>query len=223
MIITLDGPSGSGKSTLAKLLAQKLNFFYLNSGYLYRSLAYILVAHFHYNEDKLKNPEWDDVKTIFHENNFEYRYKNGSVHVFFKEKDITSFLKDIDVSKNASLIALHPFCRKVIVPFQQKYGKEHDLVTDGRDGGTAIYPDAQFKFYVIADTKIRAQRLQSDQEKKGKFINIDEAIEMVESRDHRDMTRPVAPLIQPENAIIIDTSKIVIEDSLDFIFNIIQK
>ncbi len=223
MIVTLDGPCGSGKSTLAQLLAQKLGFFYINSGYLYRSLAYVLVKEFGYDDAMLQAPDLDHVRFVLHEDNFMYDYRNGIAQVFFKGQEITGYLKSSKVSHDASIISAHAGVRELIVPLQQKFGSEHDLVTDGRDGGTEIYPHAQFKFYVIASPEIRAQRLQADLEKKGLEISFEQALQMTQDRDDRDMNRLVSPLKKADDAIEIDTSYQSIDQILESMLIFIVK
>ena len=222
MIITLDGPCGSGKSTLAQLLAQKLGFFYINSGYLYRSLAYLLVREFGYTQEQLQAPNLDHVQFILDEDNFIYDYRNGIAQVFFKGQEITDQLKSSQVSHNASIVSAYAGVRQLIVPLQQKFGMQHNLVTDGRDGGTEIYPDAQFKFYVIAAPEIRAQRLQLDMQKKGIVMTLEEALQMTQNRDERDMNRSVSPLKKADDAIELDTSNQSIDQLLHTIEFIIS-
>ncbi len=222
MIITLDGPCGSGKSTLAQLLAQKLGFFYINSGYLYRSIAYVLVTEFDYHEEQLHNPNLGDVALILHENNFMYQYRDGVAQVFFRGNEITQHLKMSTVSHHASIVSAHLGVRQLIVPVQQKFAEKHDLVTDGRDCGTEIYPEAQFKFYVTAAPEIRAQRLQADLQTKGIAMNLEEVLQMTIARDDRDMTREVSPLRKAADAIEIDTSHLSVHQLLEFMLAIVQ-
>lgn len=222
MIITLDGPCGSGKSTLARLLAQRLDFFYMNSGYLYRSVAYILVTEFGYDREQLQSPQVNDIDTILDHNNFIYQYADGVARVFFKDVEITHHLKSSTISDYASLISAHAGVRQVIVAVQRRFGAMHNLVTDGRDGGTEIYPQAEFKFYVIADDKIRAQRLQTDFVRSGNSISFDEALQMTQMRDLRDTSRLVSPLKKADDAILIDTSLQSIQQTLDSMIHLIE-
>lgn len=223
MIITLDGPCGSGKSTLAQLLARRLNFFYMNSGYLYRSLVYILITEFGYDHNKLYNPDLHDICLILDKNNFVYQYADGVTKIFFKGREITDYLKMSAISHGASIIAVHSYVRNQVVPLQQYFGMIHNLVTDGRDCGTEIYPDAQFKFYVTAASEIRAQRLQADLEKTGIHVDFQEALEMTLSRDERDINRLVSPLKKAHDAIEIDTSDKSIHQILDLLMTIIAQ
>ena len=223
MIITLDGPCGSGKSTLAQLLAQKLGFFYINSGYLYRALAYVLATDFGYDEVALQHPAVDDIAAILNEQNFRYQYVDGVAQVFYKDQEITLRLKSGEVSDHASLISADANVRQAVVAMQRKFGGMYDLVTDGRDGGTEIYPHAEFKFYVTAQAEIRAQRLQADIAKSGKHIPFDHALEMTLMRDARDTTRLISPLKMADDAILVDTSHQSIQQALDFMLGLISE
>jgi CMP/dCMP kinase len=221
MIITLDGPCGSGKSTLAQLLAQKLGFFYINSGYLYRALAYLLVHKCGYDAIKLQNPDLQDITYLLHQKNFVYKYEDGIAQVFFQGQNITDYLKSADVSRDASIISSYPHVRQAIVPVQQYFATLHDLVTDGRDCGTEIYPQAQFKFYVTAAPEIRTERLLKDLERKGVVITFDEVLQTTIARDQRDMQRASCPLKKADDAIEVDTSNRSIEEALEFMMQII--
>ncbi len=220
-IITLDGPCGSGKSTLAQLLAIHLKYFYMNSGYLYRSLAYILVHHFNYDEEALKNPKIQDIIFILDEHNFIYQFLDGVVSIFYEQQDITPFIKSAQVSHDASLISAHELVRKEVVKVQRKFGCMYNLVTDGRDCGTEIYPDAQHKFYITASLPIRAQRLVDDLAQHNKQIGLQEAMMMIELRDDRDMNRLVSPLKKADDAIEVDTSEKNIQEVLDYLLQVI--
>jgi len=223
MIITLDGPCGSGKSTLAQLLAQRLGYFYINSGFFYRSLAYLLVEKRGYDNKKLENPDIEDVQFVLDEHKFIYQYKNGFAQVFFQGQEITHHLKTSSVSHFASIVSAHQEVRQLVVLIQQKFGLQHNLVTDGRDCGTEIYPQAEFKFYVTALPEIRAQRLQSDLEKNGIEMSFEKVLEMTQTRDNRDMTRAISPLRKADDAIEIDTSDQSVSQLLDFMLSIINK
>lgn len=222
MIITLDGPCGSGKSTLAQLLAQKLGCFYINSGYLYRSLAYILVHEYGYDEHRLRTSDIRDIQFILDPNNFVYQYQDGLAQVFYCGHEITHHLKASLVSHHASIISAYPHVRESIVPLQQHFAKLYDIVTDGRDCGTEIYPHAQFKFYITASPQIRAQRLQKDLERKGVIISIEDVLQTTIARDQRDMQRVSCPLRKADDAIEIDTSFQSVEEVLDRMITIIS-
>ena len=222
MIITLDGPCGSGKSTLAQLLATRLGFFYINSGYLYRSLAYLLVDEFGYDEDTLHSPDLQDVAFILDSQRFRYDYQQGVAQVFFNDVNITLYLKSADISRYASIVSACLQVRQAIVPLQQHFASLYDLVTDGRDCGTEIYPQAQFKFYITAQPEIRATRLQKDLQAKGIIMPFDQVLQATIDRDKADMQRASCPLKKADDAIEVDTSDKTIDQVLDFIFSFIQ-
>lgn len=221
MIITLDGPCGSGKSTLAQLLAQELGFFYINSGYLYRSVAYILVTDFGYDHAQLHAPAIDHIRIVLDSDHFTYDYQHGIARVFFKNLEITQHLKSAVVSDHASVVASNYLVRKQVLAVQQRLSQAHNLVTDGRDCGTEIYPQAEFKFYIIADDSIRAHRLQADCAKLGTVINFDNALKMTHMRDVRDTHRLISPLKKAQDAIEIDTSNQSVQETLKFMLAII--
>jgi len=221
MIITLDGPSGSGKSTIAQMLAEKLGYFYLNSGYLYRALGYILVKHYGYSEEKLRNPDFADVEDCLLSGCFVYNYVGGRATVFFKA-DITDQLKQVEVSEYASLISRHAEVREILVEYQRNLAAEkRSMVVEGRDCGSKVFDDARVKFFITASSEIRARRLQKDQEKLGKILSYEEAYEFVFRRDNRDKTRQHAPLVQPEGCVLIDTSDHTPDEILDKMLAII--
>ncbi|MGZ6250667.1 MAG: (d)CMP kinase [Candidatus Chromulinivorax sp.] len=222
IIITLDGPCGSGKSTIAQLLAQRLGFFYINSGYLYRSLAYILVKDFDYNQIQLQNPQIEDIVAILDEKIYRYSYQDNRTQIFYKNNCITDQLKSSAVSEHASLVSAHQNVREQVALIQKKLGELYHIVTDGRDCGTHIYPQAAFKFYVTADATIRASRLHADLIKKGKNIDLQEVILMTLARDERDINRLISPLKKADDALEIDTSNKSVEQIVDFLFDYIQ-
>ena len=221
MIITLDGPSGSGKSTIAQMLAEKLGYFYLNSGYLYRALGYILVKHYGYSEEKLRNPDFADVEDCLLSGSFVYNYVCGRATVFFKA-DITDQLKQVEVSEYASLISRHAEVREILVEYQRNLAQaKRCMVVEGRDCGSKVFYDAAVKFFVTARAEVRAQRLQKDQAKLGNILSYAAADELVSRRDNRDATRKHAPLVQPAGCVLIDTSDHRPDEILDKMLAII--
>ncbi len=215
MIITLDGPCGSGKSTLAQLLAAKLGFFYINSGYLYRSLAYLLVHEFGYDEQQLHNPNLADIQIILDPAHFRYAYQDGIAQIWFQDRNITQFLKSAEVSRHASIVSACGPVRQAIVPIQRHFANLYNIVTDGRDCGTEIYPQAQCKFYITATPEIRAERLYQDLIAKGVATSLQEVLQTTITRDLRDMQRAICPLQKAVDAFEIDTSGLSIEQILD--------
>ena len=214
MIITLDGPSGSGKSTLAQLLAQELGYFYLNTGFLYRALGYILVTHYGYDGEKLRNPDLKDIESCLLSGKLIYEYIDNHAIVSFKG-DITGKLKLVEVSDYASLISRHSEVRSILMKYQRNLALEkRDVVVEGRDCGSTVFFDAPLKFFVTASSEVRAKRLQKDQKKLGRKLSYQEAYDFVIKRDNRDKNREHAPLVQPEGSVFIDTSELSAQEAL---------
>ena len=220
MIITIDGPSGSGKSTLALKIAQHLGFAYLNSGYLYRGLAYVLKTFYGYDEQKMQHPDLADIQALFASGNFRYSYEEGLAKIFWID-DVTIFLKDPHISHLAAYLARNQAVRAQVHQIERQFVADHDSVVEGRACGSVIFPQAEVKFFLTATAAVRAARLQSDQEKRGNLMSIPEALEHIAMRDKMDLERPVEPLIKPEGAIELDstyeTSAQLLEKSLKFI------
>jgi CMP/dCMP kinase len=205
MIVTIDGPTASGKTTVARMLAKQLGFYYLSSGLLFRGLAYVLMHEYQYQEEQMANPRSEDITAIVAR--FIYSYaSNSQEQLSFDGKNIAPFLRDKKISDNASRLAMHPAVRNALEQLQHRIADSHNLVAEGRDMGSAVFPQAQIKFYLTASLEVRAQRWRNDQAAKGRIIPFAQALEEVHSRDERDMTRLLAPLCTPQGAIIIDDS-----------------
>jgi CMP/dCMP kinase len=213
MIITIDGPSGSGKSTLALKIAKHLHFSYLNSGYLYRGLTYVLKTFYRYDEIKMQNADPNDIQAILTSSNFVYQYAEGLTKVFWNG-DITFQLKDPEISRLSAYLAQNSFAREQIHKFEYQFVKDHDTVVEGRACGSVIFPQAEVKFFLTASMQVRALRLQKDQIKRGNLMTLQEAIEHLELRDKMDLNRKVEPLIKPEGAIDLDSSALNPEELL---------
>ncbi|HSW75735.1 MAG TPA: (d)CMP kinase [Candidatus Saccharimonadales bacterium] len=222
MIITIDGPSGSGKSTLAIALAHHLNFFCLNSGYLYRGLAYVLKTFYAYDEQKMRNPDIKDIQACLLSGNFEYKYESGLAKIYWID-DITIFLKDPELAHLVAILAQNPLVRAEIRKFERILAQEKDMIAEGRSCGSVVFPEAEIKFYVDASPDIRARRLQADQKKCGIELPFDQAIHFVQQRDKMDKERVIEPLIKPQGAIVLDSSTTSKQDLLQKALEIIKK
>jgi cytidylate kinase len=197
MIITIDGPSASGKSTIARLLSQELDFFYLNTGMLYRAFAYA-VLHPQINPQHIT--EADVIEIITH---LEYHYQQGNARVLLHNSDITALLENKTIDQAASQISALPIVRKHIDAWQHALVGGHNSVIDGRDSGSVVFAHAEHKFYVTASDEVRAQRWLAKQHEQGNEFDFVYALEQIQSRDRRDMERATAPLVVPVGATVI--------------------
>lgn len=217
MIITIDGPVASGKSTVAQLLAKKLGFYYLYTGFLYRGIAYVLATHYGYDEVSLTHLKPEDVDTIVHKQRFEYCYNEKGPQVFFEGTDITRYLKSKDVDNWSSLISAMPFVRHAVFEYQVRIGKKYDVVAEGRDMATVVFPQAEYKFFLTASDDVRAKRWQQMQAKRGENYSYEESLATIRERDQRDAGRAHSPLMQAQDATLIDNSSMDIDQTVQAI------
>ena len=222
MIITIDGPVASGKSSLARKIANKLGIYYLNSGLLYRSLAFILINKFNYADENLKSPNFADIDLILQELKYYFNVSDPSTKlrinsasaatggqsesVKYQEVDIIPFLKTPHIDQIASILSENKQVRLLLLDFQRNFAKKNDLVTDGRDCGSVVFPNADVKIFLTASLEVRALRWQQDMELKGLHYTLQECITIITERDKRDQEREIAPLVIPKDAIILDNS-----------------
>ncbi len=211
MIITLDGPSGSGKSTLAKRLAKVMNFTHIDSGSIYRAIAYYFIAN---------GVTSDNYEKSLEDINISYS-KNG---VLLDGKRLKSEIRTVDVTELSSKIATYPFVRNYVDNIIKEIAANTSVVVDGRDIGSSVLPNADFKFYIEADIQKRAARriLQIKRKNPESDIVVSEVREDLKIRDDRDKNREYSPLCIPENAIIIDTTNDSVKESLQKITRIIR-
>ena len=216
MIVTIDGPAASGKSTTAKLVAKKLGISYLDTGGMYRCITFSLMKNnISFNEISLARRHLKKINmSICEKNNTQHFYLNGN--------NVTKEIRSNEVSKNVSKISSLSFVRKEMVEIQRKYAKEKSIIIEGRDIGTVVFPRADFKFFLIADEKIRAIRRQKDLIRNGENYSLKKLIEEIRLRDKLDSERENAPLIKANDAIVIDTSVKTIDEQVDFIINAIK-
>ncbi len=223
MIITIDGPVASGKSTIGRILAHKLNYYYLCSGLLYRALGYVLVNHSGYTLEMLPRITQKDIDAVFSDTCFSYQYDElNNERIFFDNKDITHLLKDRSIDKIASIVSVNNEIRHWITNMQHDIAAHHNIVTDGRDMGSVVFPQAEYKYFITASVEVRAERWRKDQEKYGNIFSLQEAIAIITDRDERDKTRTIAPLIVPSGAITIDTSELNVEQTIEKVLKYIQ-
>lgn len=216
MIITIDGPAASGKSSAAQLLAQQIGFIFLSSGMIYRALAYILARTYGFTLQQLPAVDTTLLMTVLNQQDFKYTYDcaTGKASVTFKGEDITPFLKEEWVDTAASVVSVNPNVREQLTAFQRAFALQHNVVVEGRDAGSVVFPHAQKKIFLTASSAVRALRWQSEQIKKGNTVSLHDALHILQERDQRDQQRNVAPLIIPQDALVIDNSQLTLQETV---------
>ena len=223
MIITIDGPTASGKSTIARTLAAQLHFYYVATGMLYRALAYILTTTYKYTREDLSHPQMTDVHECLQPDRLVYTYdpERGAILVF-DGLDITLHLKTPIMDEYSSIISAHEQVREQMVELQRTLANNYDVIVEGRDCGSVVFPHADIKFFVTATLEVRAERWRFDQAAKGSNFTFEQAFEIVRERDWRDETRPASPLIIPEGAVVVDNSYMSKEQTIAYMITIIN-
>ena len=178
---------------------------------------------FDYTIETINNPSISDIEHCFDPQKFTYHYDTQmQEHISFEKQDITARLKEKYIDKLASIVSVNEIVRKKVTHIQRTLASNHNIVIDGRDVGSAVFPNAEIKFFVTASVKVRAQRWKKDQEKYGNHLSFEQAIVAITDRDDRDKNRIIAPLIIPENAIIIDTSDLTIPQAVTIMLTYIE-
>lgn len=213
LIVTLDGPAGSGKSTVANALAHRLQVDFLDTGAMYRGLTAMVLAR---GIDPAEEPHL--VVELARACPIRFDWSHDPPRLLVKDRDLTDRLRDPSVTAGVSDVAKLSGVRHVMVENQRRIGREHPkLVTEGRDQGSVVFPDAQAKFYLDANPTIRAERRAEQLKAAGKPANLEAIREQIVERDRKDSTREVAPLICPEDATRLDTSGMTLDEVIDTI------
>lgn len=216
MIITIDGPTASGKSTVARELAHRVSFSYLSSGLLYRGIAYCLKTVCGYSDHKMQAPDPADLRMCVENTDvISHASDLHGEHLFVRGIDVTTQLKTPEMDQYASIIAAQDYVQDALADMQRMLAYNTNAVVEGRNCGTAVFPNADVKFYLTASVIVRAERFAQDQKKKGITFTQEQAINHIETRDLRDSTRQSAPLMIPEDAIIIDNSGLTIDQTVE--------
>ena len=204
--IAIDGPAGAGKSTIAKLVAKELGFIYVDTGAMYRGLAV------HFLKKGIVPGEVEKIEAACEDAKVELGYENGVQQVYLNGENITSQLREEAVGNMASVSSAVPAVRAKLLDLQRNLAEEKDVVMDGRDIGTNVLPNADVKVYLTASVEWRAMRRFKELEGKGETCDFEQIRQDIQERDERDMTREIAPLKQAEDATLIDSSEMGIDD-----------
>ncbi|MFD0940674.1 (d)CMP kinase [Pedobacter boryungensis] len=211
LVVAIDGYSSCGKSTLAKALAKKLDFIYIDSGAMYRAVTLFFIR----NKVDVNNEE--AVKDALQHIELNFHARDYESHITLNGEEVSEEIRQMPVSENVSEVSANKLVRHDMVKQQQRMGKSKNIVMDGRDIGTAVFEDAQVKFFMTADPKIRAERRYKELMAKGDTtITLEEVFENLAHRDYADTTRAESPLVRAEDAIILDNTDITQEEQLDF-------
>ncbi|ACA44210.1 (d)CMP kinase [Clostridium botulinum] len=211
--IAIDGPAGAGKSTIAKIIGNKLNIMYINTGSMYRAVTLMAL------KNNIEPYDIESLKALINSMNISFNGNNIIVNGKDLEEDIRMPIINNNVSKYAAVEEV----RELLVSMQQNISKKYNVVMDGRDIGTVVLKDAPYKFFITASAEVRAKRRLKELKEKGININFRDVLKEIKERDYIDSNRKVNPLKQSKDAILIDTSNFTIEEVVDKICNIIKK
>lgn len=210
-VIAIDGYSSCGKSTLAKALAKELGFVFIDTGAMYRAVALYTI------EKAISLDDLDAVNALIQDVSIELKNRNGEVQVFLNGQDVSESIRSMEVSSIVSQVAAIKSVRDRLVEMQQELGRKQNVVMDGRDIGTVVFPNADFKFFMTADKEVRAQRRFKELQAKGLQVTLEEVLENLLERDRIDTTRKESPLKMAHDAIILDNSQMDQSQQLQFV------
>ena len=215
--IAIDGPAGSGKSTIAKILAEKLNIVYIDTGAMYRTVAYYCV------ENGIATTDGENVAKSLDNINLEIKMVDGVQHMILNGKDVTGLIRSAEIGQGASDVGVFIPVRDRLVEIQQGMAKTTSVVMDGRDIGTVVLPNAEVKIYLNAAVEERARRRLKDFIAQGRNDTLEEVIEQIKIRDHNDMTRDYNPLRKAEGAVEIDTTGMTVDEAAEAVLKIVYE
>ena len=212
--IAIDGPAGAGKSTIAKAVAKKKGLIYVDTGAMYRAMALFMIR------EGIAASDADGISKKCQEADITIAYENGEQVVFLNGENVNAFLRTEEVGNMASATSVQPAVRKKLVELQQALAAKSDCIMDGRDIGTCVLPGAQAKIYLTASSEVRAKRRFDELTAKGQECDLVKIKADIEERDYRDMNREHSPLKQAEDAILVDSSYMTIEEVIERIISI---
>lgn len=215
--IAIDGPAGAGKSTIAKKLAKELGFVYVDTGAMYRALAY------YFMKKGIAAEQEDAIAEACEEADVTLCYEDGQQQVILNGENVGGVIRTEEVGKTASVTSAYPAVRKKLVALQKRLAASENVIMDGRDIGTVVLPDADVKIYLTASVAVRAKRRFDELVQKGTACEIDQIERDIADRDYRDMHREISPLKQAEDAVLLDSSELDIEGVVDAMKAIVKE
>ena len=215
--IAIDGPAGAGKSTIARKVAAELGFVYVDTGAMYRAMAYYFLQHDISSEDQQAvEAACPDIRVTI-------EYQDGEQQVLLNGENVNAYIRTEQVSLMTSKVSQYPKVREKLVSLQKQLAAEQNVIMDGRDIGTCVLPDADAKIYLTASVKERATRRYKEQIEKGMPADLSEIEADIEKRDYQDMHREVSPLCQAEDAVLVDSSDMTIREVVEEIIRIFEE
>lgn len=216
--IAIDGPAGAGKSTIAKRVASALGFVYVDTGAIYRTVGY------HMNLMGIGPKDKDGIERLLGDVNLEIRYgEDGLQHMILNGHDVTDEIRTPAMSRIASLISTQTSVRDFLLEMQRDLARRNNVIMDGRDIGTVVLPGADLKIFLTASAEVRAARRLKDLELKGEKTDLKTVLADIQQRDHQDSTRPIAPLKKAEEAVLLDTSDMDLEQVVEAVTDLVRQ
>ena len=216
--IAIDGPAGAGKSTLARALAKELGYYYVDTGAIYRTVAYFL------DLLGISPKDVDGVERYLDELTVEIEYdETGKQHMIMNGMDVSDDIRTQDISQKASLVSAHGIVRDMLLDMQRDVAKKHNVIMDGRDIGTVVLPKATVKIFLTASAEVRAQRRLEEMQAKGQKGSFQQVLADIQKRDYQDSHRPIAPLKQAKDAVLLDTSNLDIDGVIAAMKKIVEE
>lgn len=214
--VAIDGPAGAGKSTIAKAAAKELGFIYVDTGALYRAIAYNAVT-------KGVIDDTQKIIDMLTDTNVELKYVDGVQAVYLNGDDVSAYIRTPEISMGASKVSAIPQVREFLLNLQRDIAQKNNVIMDGRDIATVVLPNADVKIFLFASPECRAQRRYKELMEKGEDVTLEDVLADVNQRDYQDSHREIAPLKPSEDSVMADTSKLTLEESIQLIIDIIKE
>lgn len=212
--IAIDGPAGAGKSTIAKRVAKELNFIYVDTGAMYRSMALYFIR------NGIKADEEEKIGEVCKDIEVSLEYENGEQQVILNGENVNAYIRTEEVSMMTSNTSKYPKVREKLLSLQRELAEKKNVIMDGRDIGTCVLPNADLKVYLTASSKERARRRYKEQQERGIECDFDQIEKDIIARDEQDMSREIAPLRQAEDAVLVDASEMTIEEVVEKVISL---